>query len=45
MTEIMPVPRKLNFTVLPAGSLCLPLFLSYTKEQVKTAKDELPMHS
>ena len=29
MTEIMPVPRNLNFTVLPAGSLRRPLFLKY----------------
>jgi len=27
MTEIMPVPRILSFTVLPAESLCRPLFL------------------
>lgn len=26
MTEIMPVPRNLNFTVLPAGSLTTPFF-------------------
>ncbi len=27
MTEIMPVPRNLNFTVLPAESLTAPVFL------------------
>lgn len=27
MTEIMPVPRNLNFTVLPAGGLGRALFL------------------
>ena len=30
MTEIMPVPRNLNFTVLPAGGLSRPLFLYST---------------
>ena len=28
MTEIMPVPRNLNFTVLPAGSLTAPFFFN-----------------
>lgn len=27
MTEVMPVPRNLSFTVLPAGGLC-PSFFS-----------------
>ena len=27
MTEIMPVPRNLNFTVLPAGGFFRPLFV------------------
>jgi hypothetical protein len=27
MTEIMPVPRNLSFTVLPAESLCRPVFI------------------
>ena len=30
MTEIMPVPRNLSFTVLPAGGLSRPLFLYST---------------
>ena len=31
MTEIMPVPRNLNFTVLPAGSLPV-LFFVFSAE-------------
>lgn len=30
MTEIMPVPRNLNYTVLPAGGLGQPVFCIYT---------------
>ena len=34
MTEIMPVPRNLSFTVLPAGSLCRPLFLCSRQKRI-----------
>ena len=30
MTEIMPVPRKLRITVLPAGSLTRPFFVCFS---------------
>ena len=36
MTEIMPVPRNLNFTVLPAESFASLLFFLEEKKQKKT---------
>ena len=34
MTEIMPVPRNLNFTVLPAGGFWLPVLLPFQKIEI-----------
>ena len=31
MTEVMPVPRNLSFTVLPAGRLSAPVFVYFPK--------------
>ena len=39
MTEIMPVPRNLNFTVLPAGSLNR-LFLFGSKQRKKNRTEK-----
>ena len=40
MTEIMPVPRNLNFAVLPAGSLRSPFYRIGSQSQRK--KERIP---
>ena len=40
MTEIMPVPRNLSFTVLPAGGLG-PYFILLQKDEVDSVENNI----